>query len=241
MTYAKTSVETLFAALDKTCDVLIDRSNLMSKSFAALSDHNFGPLVDRYPDLRGKEQVFREPVVYGFCYAQRVFLCSAIEACLVYCHANSVALFIQRTPDQISRLTNLLQFLKGRKWYGVKTLTEWIALDWDVRFTNVRELSFSNLETASRFFDDIYGAGCFDTVWGVDAHSALSSRYAEYQLLRNGILHRGGETNSGVKITADERDFESTFNDSLAFRDAIQALSRWCYDWWRNGRHSTVH
>lgn len=106
---------------------------------------------------------------------------------------------------------------------------------------HLRELSFSRLQIASRFFDDIYGGGCFDAVWSAEAHETLSARYSNYQDLRNGILHRGGEISSGVNIPADENDFEATFKDALSFRDAILALSRWCYDWWRNKRYLTVH
>ena len=151
----------------------------------------------------------------------------------MYHHANSAALLIQRRPQQIPRLGNLLEFLKKRKWYGVKTLDGWLALDWETRLTQLRELSFSRLPGVSRFFDDIYGKGCFDSVWGVESHAKLTSQYSDYQDLRNGILHRGGETSSGEHIHAEEPSFESTFNDAQEFRDAILSLSRWCYHWWR--------
>ena len=227
------SLETAFSAMDDTSIVMIDRSNLFAKSFRALSDGNFRALVDRYPELRGAEAQFHEPVVYAFSYAQRVFLCTAMEMSLVYHHANSVALLIQRAPERTSSLTNLLEFLRARKKYKQKTLADWVALDWDVRLAHLRELSFSRLETASRFFNDIYGADCFDRAWGAEVHVTLGARYSEYQDMRNGILHRGGEISSGLNIPASEADFESTFNEALSFREAILALSRWCYDWWR--------
>jgi hypothetical protein len=241
MPYHKTSLKTMFGAMDQTCLVMIDRSMWFGQTFQALNDDEFQILLRRYPDLRNGDKGFREPLRYAFSYAQRVFLCSAIETCLVYHYANSAALFIQRCPDQISRLTNLLQFLKKHKRYGVKTLDDWIGLDWDLRLTHLRELQFSRLSVASRFFDDIYGVGWFDSVWGADAHATISARYSDYQDLRNGILHRGGETNSGNHISADGRGFESVFNDALAFRDAILTLSRRCYDWWRNDGPSTGH
>jgi hypothetical protein len=237
----KISLKTAFSEMDNTSIVMIDRSNLFAKSFRALSEGNFRALVDRFPELRGAEAQFRDPVVYAFSYAQRVFLCSAIEMSLVYHHANSVALLIQRTPDRTSSLTNFLKFLRKRKKYKRKTLSDWVALDWDERLANLRELSFSRLETASCFFDDIYGADCFNRVWGADVHTKLAARYSDYQDIRNGILHRGGEISTGLNIPAADTDFESTFSDALAFRDAILALSRWCYDWWRNDRQSTVH
>lgn len=233
MSTTKMSLETAFRTMDETCFVMIDRSNLFAKCFAAISDHDFRALVDRYAELRGVQAEFRPPVVYAFSYAQRVFLCSAMEMSLVYHHANSVALVIQRTPKRTSSLKSLLDFLRSRKKFK-GTLADWVALDWDVRLTHLRELSFSRLQTASRFFDDIYGDGCFDTVWGAEAHAALSARYSNYQDLRNGILHRGGEVSSGVNIPADESDFEATFKDALSFREAILSLSSWCYNWWRN-------
>ncbi len=234
MSYHRMSLETAFAATDQTCLVMIDRSMWFAQTYNAFKDDDFQILTQRYPVLRNAEQDFRTSLRYAHSYAQRAFLCSAMEACLVYQHANSAALLIQRRPEQIPRLTNLLEFLRKRKWYGVKTLDEWIELDWDTRLTHLRELQFSRLPVTARFFDDIYGTGCFDSVWGADAHATLSTRYSDYQVLRNGILHRGGETSSGEHIPAEESSFESTFNDALSFRDAILGLSRWCYDWWHN-------
>jgi hypothetical protein len=239
MPTTKMTLETAFEAMDRTSTVMIDRSNLFSKSFEALSNRNFHPVVDRFPELCGSESEFRTPLIYGFSYAQRVFLCSAIEMSLVYHHANSVGLVISRTPERISSLTNLMKVLHDRKKFK-GTLADWVALDDDVRFTQLRELSFSRLGIASRFFDDIYGSGCFDTVWGAERHATLATCYSKYQDLRNGILHRGGEVSSGVNIPADEDDFKATFDDALSFRDAVLTLSRWCYDWWRNKRYATV-
>lgn len=225
--------------MDQTCLVMIDRSMWFAKSFEALNVANFGSLVERHSYLRGREHEFREPLTYAFSYAQRVFLCSAMELCLLHHHQNSVALLIQRIPQRIGSLTNLLKFLK-RKQY-VNTIDEWIALDWDVRFQHLRELSFSSLAAASRLFDDIYGVGCFDNAWGAQTHAKLDSEYQQYQLLRNGILHRGGEFNTGVKITSTEQDIEIAFSDSKTFRDAILALSHWCYHWWQtHDRYSIV-
>src|SRR5207249_4467323 len=188
---------------------------------------------------RGREQEFLKPVTYAFSYAQRVFLCSAMELCLLHHHLNSVVLLIQRLPELTDSLTNLLKFL-GK--YKIKTLDEWLVQNWDVRCQQLRDMSFSNLSAAARYFDDIYGSNCFDKVWDQDTHRQLDSQYQQYQLLRNGILHRGGELNTGVMITANDSDIEAAFHDSKLFRDAILALSRWCYDWWLiNGRYSTVH
>lgn len=40
------------------------------------------------------------------------------------------------------------------------------------------------------------------------AHSKLASQYQEYQLLRNGILHRGGELKLCVQTWQDLADFD---------------------------------
>lgn len=138
---------------------------------------------------------------------------------------------VHNVPE-IPSLTKLLAILKRK--HGVKTLNEWIALDWEIRFQHLRELSFSNLRDASRFFEDIYGVGCFDSAWGTETHGCLVSQYREYQTLRNGILHRGGELSSGAKIEASEHDIEATFEDSRRFRDAILSLLNWCCSWWLN-------
>jgi hypothetical protein len=225
------SLKKFYDSMDQTCLVMIDRSMWFAKSFEALQATNFSLLVEQYSDLRGREDEFHEPVTYAFSYAQRVFLCSAMELCLLHHHQNSVAFLIQQMPQRIDRLTNLLKFLK-RKHYA-QTIDEWIALDWDVRFQHLRELSFSNLAAAARLFEDIYGNKCLLQAWGATTYADLDSKYQQYQLLRNGILHRGGELNSGAKITATEKDIEAAFNDSKLFRDAILALSRWCYRWWQ--------
>jgi hypothetical protein len=227
----KTSLENLYAAMDQTCLVMIDRSMWFAKSYEALKVENFRSLIEVNSHLRGREHEFREPVTYAFSYAQRVFLCSAMELCLLHHHQNSVAFLIQQMPQRTGSLTNLLKFLK-RKNYA-STIEDWIALDWSLRFQHMRELSFANLAAASRLFDDIYGAGCFDRAWGAETHAQLDSEFQRYQLLRNGILHRGGELNTGDKITASDDDIEIAFRDSKFFRDAILALSKWCYQWWR--------
>src|SRR5436190_2130265 len=120
-----TNLKTLYASMDQTCLVMIDRSMWFAKSFEALSVQNFEPLIAKNPNLRGREQEFLEPVTYAFSYAQRVFLCSAMELCLLHHHLNSVALLIQRIPQRTDSLTNLLKFLKPK--YKIKTLDEWLA------------------------------------------------------------------------------------------------------------------
>jgi hypothetical protein len=234
------SLKKFYEAVDHACLVMIDRSMWFAKSFEALQATNFSLLMEQYSYLRGREDEFHEPVTYAFSYAQRVFLCSAMDLCLLHHHQNSVAFLIQEMPQRIHRLTNLLKFLK-RKNYA-QDIDEWIALDWATRFQHLRELSFSNLAAAARLFDDIYGNNCLPRAWGATAYAHLDSKYQQYQLLRNGILHRGGELNSGAKITATEEDIEVAFNDSKLFRDAILALSRWCYRWWQtHDRYPIVH
>jgi|GEM_PF-2641829 len=71
MSYARKSLTTLFAAMDQTCLVMIDRSMWFGKSFEALRDNNFQPLVQRHPYLRGSEKDFQQPLTYAFIYAQR--------------------------------------------------------------------------------------------------------------------------------------------------------------------------
>ncbi len=100
-------------------------------------------------------------------------------------------------------------------------MDEWLSFDTETRFQYLRELSFSSLQSAGPLFDDIYGSGCFDAAWGAQAHKRLASQYRDYQTLRNGILHRGGELNSGIMIQANDSDLKATFGDSVRFRDSI--------------------
>jgi hypothetical protein len=87
MPSVQTSVKHLFAQMEKTCLVMIDRSMWFAQSYDALAFADFAALVTRHPQLRGREEQFRTPVVCAFSYAQRVFLCSAMEACLLLQHA----------------------------------------------------------------------------------------------------------------------------------------------------------
>jgi hypothetical protein len=226
---ARISVKDMFAKMDETCLVVIDRSMWFAKAYDALAVGDFAALVARHSQLRGHEQQFCTPVVYAFSYAQRVFLCSAMELCLLLQHLNSVALLIQIEPSRTKSLVNLEAQLKKKR---IKSLDEWLSFSWETRFQYLRELSFSSLKSASRLFDDIYGPGCFDAAWGTEVHQRLASQYHEYQTLRNGILHRGGELNSGIMIEANESDLEATFEDSRRFRDSILELSNWCHKWW---------
>ena len=161
-----------------------------------------------------------------------------MELCLLLQHLNSVALLIQFQPSRAKSLVNLEKQLKKKK--EIKSLDQWLGLGWETQFQYLRELSFSKLDSAGRFFDDIYGSGCFNAAWGAEAHQRLALQYQDYQTLRNGIVHRGGELNSGIMIEASERDLEATFEDSRRFRDALLALSDWCCKWWLKAQRGRV-
>lgn len=223
------SINATYDHIDHICLVMIDRSMWFAKSYDALADDNFAPLVQKYPWLPQKQNDFRKPVVFAFSYAQRVFLCSAMELCLLHQYANAVAIIEQEWPSRVHQLKHLLEELKR---YKIKSWAEWDRLQWEAKIEKLRKLSFSNLRAASTLFGDIYGSDCFDLAWGEKEHKRLDEQYSEYQTLRNGIVHRGGELSSGAKIEATEADIAKTFEDAQRFRDAIHQLSRWCRAWW---------
>jgi hypothetical protein len=223
-------IAALYDHIDQTCLVMIDRSMWFAKSYEALSLDEFAPLVHKHPRLTGKQREFREPVILAFSYAQRVFLCSAVELCLLHQHANSVLLLAQMWPTEIRQLSHLIEQLKKKR--KVRTWDEWDGFSWDAKLEMLRELSFSRLQSAVELFGDIYGADCFDLAWGRDGHEQIQRLYEDYQDLRNGIVHRGGELSSGAKIEATEGDIVTAFQDAKRFRDALQGLSRWCRSWW---------
>ncbi|MEK6408929.1 MAG: hypothetical protein AABN34_18555 [Acidobacteriota bacterium] len=227
------AISGVYDHINKTCLVIIDRSMWFAKSYEALADNNFQLLVRKHQRLAGQEDNFREPVIFAFNYAQRVFLCSAMELCLMHQHSNSVALLAQLLPERMAQLKHLQALLKRRyKKYQIKSWGEWAALDRSVQLEHLRELSFANLEAAATLFGDIYGSACFDLAWGEDEHRQLAEQYGDYQTLRNGILHRGGEFSSGARIEATETDISTTFEDTKRFQDAILRLSDWCRVWW---------
>lgn len=236
------TIDALYDHIDQTCLVMIDRSMWFAKSYEALAVDDFSPLVRRHPRLAGKHRDFREPVICAFTYAQRVFLCSAMELCLLNQYTNSVLLLSQLWPVKVRQLTHLLDLLKRK--HKIKTWDAWDRLSVDVKLEKLRELSFSSLPGAAGLFGDIYGPDCFDLAWGKNKYERLQQQYRDYQTLRNGIVHRGGELSSGAKIEATEADIATAFEDAQRFRDALHQLSQWCRVWWLNQTaklHPDVH
>lgn len=228
------AISDAYDAFNKTCRVMIDRSDCFAKSYEALADNNFLCLVRKHQELAGQEDKIRVPVIFAFNYAQRVFLSSAMELCLMFQHINSVDFLAQLMPDRMAQLKNLESLLRSKnKRHQIKSWDKWTSLDRSVRLEQLRELQgFSSLEKAAPLFDDVYGSGCFNLAWGKDEHGLLAQEYREYQTLRNGILHRGGELSSGTRIEATERDIATTFEDAKRFRKALLRLSDWCRVWW---------
>jgi len=223
-------INELYDHMNQTCLVLIDRSMWFERLHDAVRADGFASVVRRNRRLAGKQSEFAEPVRFAFSYAQRVFLCSAMEWCLMHQFINSVALLEQLSPSGLRELRALHQTLK--KKFKIRSWDEWTKLPRPVRHEQLRQLSFSRLATAEELFADIYGKNCLLSALGRDYRDRLAEQYEQYQTLRNGILHRGGETASGAKIEASEADLRSAFEDARLFRDGILRLSAWCRERW---------
>lgn len=219
--------------INHICLIMVERSMWFAKSYEALAENDLECLIRKNQNLADKTVEVRLPLVFAFSYAQRVFLCSAMELCLMHQHSNSVFLLDNLWPSRLTRLEHLLeQMKKMRKEDKIRSWSEWGLLDWDRRKELLRKLSFSSLRSAASLFDDIYGPDCFDLAWGKVGHERLASQYETYQTLRNGILHRGGELSSGTCIEATDADIATTLEDAERFREAIHQLSDWCRAWW---------
>lgn len=75
------AITDVYDGFNRTCVVMIDRSDWFGNSWEALADSNFQCLLRKHPELAGQEDRFATPFTFAFNYAQRVFLFSAIELC----------------------------------------------------------------------------------------------------------------------------------------------------------------
>ncbi|MGB8991272.1 MAG: hypothetical protein WCD80_04380 [Desulfobaccales bacterium] len=218
--------------MNKTLLVMLDRSMWFSPSYEALISDNMKSLVLRHPHLNGQQNKIREPLTFAFSYAQRVFLCTAIEQQLLQHYINSLALYNQFVNDNMRSFLVLKQWIEERR--NLPSWDEWIQFTADKKLKSLKELSFSSLSKAQDFFREIYSEDCFKSALTDRGYKAFLSAYQNFQEVRNGILHRGGEYKNGKRIEATEVEIRETFNTAKKVRDQILSFSEWCLAWWLN-------
>lgn len=216
--------------MNKTLLVMLDRSMWFSPSYEVLIADDMNALIRQHPNLRNQQTKIIEPLTFAFSYAQKVFLCTAIEEQLLQPYINSLGLFNQFIKDDFSSFSVLKLWVEDRR--NLPTWNEWTLSDGNKKLKHLKELSFSSLSTAQKFFREIYGEDCFKSALAEEGYKELLTTYQQYQESRNGILHRGGELKSGERIEASEKEIKETFNNAKKIRDQILIFSKWCLNWW---------
>src|ERR1700690_3913651 len=81
--------------MKKTFLVMLDRSMWFSPSYESLIADDMKALVLHHPKLQNQQKRIKEPLTFAFSYAQKVFLCTAIEEQLLQHYINSLTLYNQ--------------------------------------------------------------------------------------------------------------------------------------------------
>lgn len=208
--------------------VMLDRAIWFAKVFEALASDDPEVIRTHFPDLNGPPASANESLSYALAYAQKVFLCTAVEESLLqhYINAMAVAMNLGRVrPQDLTVLQRWIDARRGGpKWDG------WREMPADQRLQTLKQMSFANLDRASRFFNEIYGDQCLQMALGGDRHNQFAEEYDALQLQRNGIVHRGGEFIDGTKIAATPETITSDLAMGFRFRDSLLAFQDWGRD-----------
>jgi len=226
----KIYISKVYEHMNKTLQVMLDRSMWFSPSFEALIADDMKALVLHHPNLKNQQNKIKEPLTFAFSYAQKVFLCTAIEEQLLQHYINSLALFNQFIKNDLARFSVLKQWIAERR--SLPSWNDWNQLNREKKLKFLKELSFSNLSKAQEFFREIYEEDCFQSALTEKGYKDFLSSYQQYQEARNGILHRGGELKNGARIEATEVEIKETFNTAKKVRDQVLVFSKWCLNWW---------
>jgi len=218
--------------MDKVFLVMLDRSMWFSPAFEAITADDMKALLARNPRLRDTQASAKDSLTFTFSYAQKVFLCTAIEEQLLQHYINSLGLLAQLSGNDLSSFRTLQQWIGERK--GPPSWEEWLLLDRDKKLKMLKGLSLSNLATAQQFFREIYSEDCFVSALTEEGYKTLLGTYQNLQEERNGILHRGGELRDGRRIEASESEIRETFGLATRVRNQLLVFSKWCHGWWIN-------
>ncbi len=225
-----TEVSAVYDHMDKTFLVMLDRSMWFHPSYESLIADNMQALTNYEPKLKGQEEAFREPLTFAFGYAQKVFLCTAVEICLLHHYTNSVYFFFNSIRADFDKLPTLRQWVQTRR--DSQGWEKWKGLTADQRMKSMKEMSFSSLPVANDFFGDIYGKSPFQRALSENDYKEFLKQFQGIQELRNGIIHRGGELKDGSRIEATRSDIKQTYTTAKTFRNNLLRFSAWCRNHW---------
>jgi hypothetical protein len=225
-----TEVSTVYDHMDKTFLVMLDRSMWFHPSYESLIANKMSALITYEPKLKGQEESFREPLTFAFGYAQKVFLCTAIEICLLHHYTNSAYFYFNYSKGDFDSLPTLKRWVESRR--DSQGWDKWKELNAEQRLKMMKEMSFSSLSIANDFFGDIYGKSPFQQALTDNGYKVFLKHFQNIQEQRNGIVHRGGEFKDGSRIEVTKSDIKETYETAKSFRNHLLRFSAWCRDWW---------
>ncbi len=226
----KKIIQEVYASMNKTLHIMIDRSMWFHPSYESLASNNFETLTNHERRLLGKEAIFCKPLTISFGYAQIIFLCTAVEIFFLQHYMNSIYFYTTINSGDINKLHNLKQWItSGRK---TPDWNKWIKLNANKRGKDMKGMSFSNLSVANSYFEEIYGKACVKEVIGQKEYKKFLKQFENMQDKRNGIIHRGGELKDGTMINIVQSDMKEVFETSKIFQENLIKFSNWCQNWW---------
>lgn len=210
--------------------IMFDKSRWYTPIYQALAADKFALLCRHHPELEGKENEVGMPILFAMGYAQSVALGSAAELTLLHLYVNSLEFYLQFLPAAGAKLPALSSWLETRR--QKLSMDEFAALSDADRLIKLKEISFSDLPTASRYFSDIYGPDCFENAWTPKVYRELKELTQTLQARRNNFAHRGGESKKGSMENITEPELMKEIEDGKKISGQFIVLSFSLRKWW---------
>lgn len=223
-------IDEIFEHMIKVSILMFDKSRWYAPIYQALAADKFSVLCRHHAELKGKEDEIGMPILFAMGYAQSIALGSAAELTLLQLYINSLELYFEVTPAGDIDLPAMSNWLETRR--QKLSIKEFVALTHDERLTKLKEISFSDLPAADRFFADIYGAKCFDEAWTPEVYREMKELTQRLQTRRNNFTHRGGESKKGIMEKVTEEELVKEIEDGKKISGQFIALSDFFKTWW---------
>lgn len=223
-------VNTVFEHMIDISIIMFDKSRWYTPIYQALVGDKFKLLCAHHPELKGKENEVGMPILFAMGYAQSVALGSAAELTLLHLYVNSLELYLKTLATEKVELPALSIWLETRR--QKLSVNDFVALEDAERQMKLKEISFSDLPTASRYFSDIYGPDCFEKAWTPNVYRELKELTQTLQTRRNNFAHRGGESKKGSMETITEEELTREISDGKKISGQLIVLSGFFRKWW---------
>lgn len=198
--------------------VLKERSIWLGEGYGALENRDFSDF-SVLKDQRARAAA--KPAVHtAFSYATAVFSASAVEVWLHFLFFNSAVALEHATGRP-------LPLLRGKLADRMRTSVEDLnARSLSDLSEELKTLQFSDLSTAEKLFEEVFGSDCFRKAVPAKELSQFRRSFGDLVGIRNSILHRGGETKKGVFIEVDLDKVKRHNEAATAFATAFSSWAR---------------